>query len=403
MSTTEALRTHLDAVPTEFNKLQAENVKLKEDNHDGATMLKLEGELSETQAENVRLAQRLSVAQQRANEPEAVQANQTAAADEAAAGMEAERDDLRRRLANSSEKLEETTEALCRATQRAETAEQHDVELERTIEREKGEAELVRLRTVAAEARKWEEREARLVRWIDELTHESTTAAGGRLGVGGGVGVAGASDGERRQLEVTAASIPELAATSEERYVMTDGMGGTGEVLSAPACDKPGNVHDKGGVTLGTKRLAAGTVGRATFRVEVLEFVPCGRHTSSLSTGTPPPASGFSLSSGTLPLATPTPVTRPPPPTAGATTMDASYGHGEAVVPVPTLAAAPLDALSRTLLAQQLPPLPNFTGDHMDGDVDGESFQEWLERLEMVAATCHWDDQTKLVNIATRL
>ena len=257
--------------------------------------------------------------------------------------------------------------------------------------------ELVRLRTVAAEARKREERVARLVRRIDELTHESTTAAGGRLGVGGGVGVAGASDGERRQLEVTAASLPELAATSEERYVMTDGMGGTGEVLSAPPCDKPGNVHDKGGVTLGTKRLAAGAVGRATFRVEVPEFVPCGRHTSSLSTGTPPPAPGLSLSSL---LATPTLVTRPPPPTAGATTMDASYGHGEAVVPVPTLAAAPLDALSRTL-AQQLPPLPNFTGDHMDGD--GESFQEWSERLEMVAATCHWDDQTKLENIATRL
>ena len=70
-------------------------------------------------------------------------------------------------------------------------------------------------------------------------------------------------------------------------------------------------------------------------------------------------------------------------------------------MPVPTLAAAPLDALSRTLLAQQLPPLPNFTGDRTDGD--GESFEEWSERLEMVAATCHWDDQTKLVNTATRL
>ena len=81
--------------------------------------------------------------------------------------------------------------------------------------------------------------------------------------------------------------------------------------------------------------------------------------------------------------------------------MGVCYGHAEAVAPVTTLAVAPLDALSMTLLAQQLPPIPNFTGDRMDGD--GEMFEEWLERLEMVAATCHWDDRTKLGNIATRL
>ena len=84
------------------------------------------------------------------------------------------------------------------------------MEREGTIEQERREAELVRLRAVAAEARKWEEREARLVRRIDELTHRPTTTAGGRLGVGGGVGVAGASDGARRPLESTAASLPEL-------------------------------------------------------------------------------------------------------------------------------------------------------------------------------------------------
>ena len=192
--------------------------------------------------------------------------------------------------------------------------------------------------------------------------HRPTTTAGGRLGVGGGVGVAGASDGARRPLESIAAFLPELAATSKEGYVLTGTMGGMREVP---------------------------------------EFVPGGELTSSLSIGTPPPAPGFSLSTGTPPLAAPTPGTRPPLPTARAASMDASYGHGEAVVPVPTLAVAPLDALSRTLLAQQLPPLPNFTRDHTDGD--GESFEEWSERLEMVAATCHWDDQTKLVNTATRL
>ena len=60
-----------------------------------------------------------------------------------------------------------------------------------------------------------------------------------------------------------------------------------------------------------------------------------------------------------------------------------------------------LDTLSAVLLAQQLPPLPNFTGDCVDGE--GESIDDWLERLELVAATCHWEEQAKLVNVAARL
>ena len=69
--------------------------------------------------------------------------------------------------------------------------------------------------------------------------------------------------------------------------------------------------------------------------------------------------------------------------------------------PVSTLAAAPLDALSVALLSQQLPSLPNFHGENLEGD--GESFNDWLEHLELVASTCKWDDQAKLVDIATRL
>ena len=72
-----------------------------------------------------------------------------------------------------------------------------------------------------------------------------------------------------------------------------------------------------------------------------------------------------------------------------------SEGGVEAVV---TLDVAPLEALSVALLAQQLPLLPNFSGEHLDGD--GENFSEWLE---LVASTCRWDDRTKLLNVATRL
>ena len=110
---------------------------MKEENPDGAAVLELEGELSETQAENVRLAQQLGKAQERATELEAAQAKQAAAVDEATTGMRAEIDDLRQRLADRSEQLASTTEALRRATRRAESTEQHDVEREGTIEQER--------------------------------------------------------------------------------------------------------------------------------------------------------------------------------------------------------------------------------------------------------------------------
>ena len=115
MSATEALQTQLDALKTEFNKTQAENIKLKEENPDGAAVLELEGELSETQAENVRLAQQLGEAQERATKLEAVQAKQAAAVDEATTGMGTEIDDLRQWLDDRSEQLAETMEALWRA------------------------------------------------------------------------------------------------------------------------------------------------------------------------------------------------------------------------------------------------------------------------------------------------
>ena len=85
----------------------------------------------------------------------------------------------------------------------------------------------------------------------------------------------------------------------------------------------------------------------------------------------------------------------------GETPSQQDTGGGEAMEPVSTLAAAPLSALSAALLAQQLPNIPNFNGENLEGD--GESFGDWLERLELVACACRWDDQAKLVNFATCL
>ena len=71
--------------------------------------------------------------------------------------------------------------------------------------------------------------------------------------------------------------------------------------------------------------------------------------------------------------------------------------HIDIQPPVP-MQANQLNTLSMALLSQQLPSLPNYSGDSVD-----EGFDNWLERLELVATTCGWSDQAKLMNVATRL
>ena len=60
-----------------------------------------------------------------------------------------------------------------------------------------------------------------------------------------------------------------------------------------------------------------------------------------------------------------------------------------------------VDPLSLALLAQQIPPLPKFNGDNLGEE--GESFSECIEQLALIAGTCQWSDQAKLVNLVTRL
>ena len=59
------------------------------------------------------------------------------------------------------------------------------------------------------------------------------------------------------------------------------------------------------------------------------------------------------------------------------------------------------EPITAALLAQQLPPLPKFSGERNDGDM--ETFQDWLEQFEMIANICGWSLQAKLVNLVTRL
>ena len=59
--------------------------------------------------------------------------------------------------------------------------------------------------------------------------------------------------------------------------------------------------------------------------------------------------------------------------------------------------------LNLGVFANQIPPIPKFSGEVDNGKGDLENFTDWKERFEMVAEAYHWDERTKLVNLVTRL
>ena len=184
MSTTEALRTQLDALQRQFYEVQAENRKLKEQNPQRAEMLELE-ELAQTREENVRLAQEISELRERGQQETQISEIELS---ETNARLESEIGVLRRTLCEKSEELSSKEAALEREKQRTKSAEEDMQELQETLDRVQCGLELERLRAVAAETWKWEEREARLVRRVEELERQAMTIpelSGGAGGDGG--------------------------------------------------------------------------------------------------------------------------------------------------------------------------------------------------------------------------
>ena len=81
-----------------------------------------------------------------------------------------------------------------------------------------------------------------------------------------------------------------------------------------------------------------------------------------------------------------------------ATSLSAGGGGTTPVAGAAQNRAQPL--LTPALLAQQLPPLKPFSGEERE---EGEEISDWLDRFQMIAEVCHWNQQAKLVNLATRL
>ena len=152
MSTTETLQTQLDALQTQFYEIQAENRRLWEENPQQVELVDMERELTQTREENVALVQQINSLTQTIEEASVVQET-----------IEAEKSSLRRTIdgmETEAATFREQIEQECAGRTRG---------LEETLERAQREGELERFRAVAEVTRRWEEREARWLRRIEEL------------------------------------------------------------------------------------------------------------------------------------------------------------------------------------------------------------------------------------------
>ena len=325
MSTTEALRLQLQAAQTELNAVQVENRRLRDGNPFGAQLQDMDAELAQMREDNVRLVQeidRLTTKAVGEGEAEETDIKDTR---EIIATLKNEAARMRRALVEAEERTLEKAEECREIQSRADRAAEQAASLLKELERECLEAELEKLRTVREETRKWEKREARLVRRVEELEGSHTLTVG-------------------KEKE----NFGELWGTDSLEH------------------EKPENWVLGEGVGLDPCKMAG-------------EYLVDTTGSHPLSPHAVPSQSGGSL--GTVNLH--------------------GLGVGGAAELVSTPVATPRDPLSMALLAQQLPPLPTFSGGQLDGD--GESVGEWLERIELVAGMYEWDNQAKLVNIVTRL
>ena len=474
MSANEALRTQLDAVRTELYALQAENRRLKEANPDRAELLTTEQELQQTREENVKLVQQIdALTTQHAKEADAgVEATTRADA------LETDLAEARRAWKDAEERAGEAATKLEEATARAERAEEYARKLEDKAERAQTEAELERYRALKEETRKWEEREARLVRRLEEL--QTTTATEYRDGGNTGED-AEESDTElvrdRQTYEAVATETHPRAKAAEEHRragLIPLGMG-----KRATECYDRGNAptegdraklewwratklqacgredgeeaegekwkeRERGGAAARQKDQAAVScrglgsgmadyvdhykaetdrsdndlilsptsmshasgdfpangntnVDRPTKRINNKIFIP------KKTTVRSPVEQGTTMETHRSVLHSPTPnVDATPFVPLGRYSAGDHLGPNLPVQPTgETLTSPQGDSLSMILMAQQLPSLPTFSGERTEGDSEG--FDDWLERLELVANMCGWNDQTKLVNVVTRL
>ena len=266
--------------------------------------------------------------------------------------------------------------------------EERCAELAEEFEHAKQTAELERLRAAEQEWIKWECQEERLVEQLSHL-EEQVKDSQQLLDPAGISSPTSNIIGENRSLPMTESVSPRSLRESVGCHYLPISMLSS----TAPACVSPTTLSG----FLGSSHTATSMLPNA-MSGSVLPTPSVGSMGSDpiptpvLSTPLSVSVSSVQSANSSVPAFS-DPLTTPPVPTP------LSFTSPGATMPS---AQAGTSMVSTTWLGQQLPPLNAFTGDDYN-DSNAETFEEWMERFDLVAAMGRWDEPAKLANLVTRL
>jgi len=457
MATVEALRTRLDTLQWEANRLEAENRRLREEHPEESRAVTLEAELERSKNEAAELRDRISELEQQTENMSAEAATNRNLTEQ----LETERqtlNELREALERSEARESELTEAL---EEKGAELERYRAEGERRAETR----ELQYYRALENEREKWELREGRALAEVDRLRGDKGgTTSANYIALSEQLEEAHQqlqhlqeviSEKEsvvcnlRRQLEECCAENEELK--DELNLLRT-------KVQRSEQSASESLVRDDPGATLPSSRL---DVGASVFRPAVHFSLPGGTTSQTLMTtvGTGPPAGAMEWRGGGSDIERP-PVASPgggvthPRSEAGTTSVTSTSttamtstavtstqavsggspattntgvhpsirlqerggsavgatvarppavlgGERRILTPAPGVVTTPIETASYSVVhPNHLPQIPNFHG----GDQrDGETFEDWWDHFEAVASIARWDQSFKLVHLAAAL
>ena len=442
MATVEVLRTRLDTLQWETNRLEAENRRLREEHPEESRVLTLEAELEQSKNEVARLVDRVSEYEQQLETARTEAAKTAVISDETqnslAEQLEAERrtsNELREALQRSEGRESELTEALKEGE--AETQRQRQEE-----ERQREARELQYYRALEAERKRWEAREQQALAEVDRLRQDSDVTTSAEYAT-----LTGQLEEACQQQTLLKGQLEGSRTEKEELRAELDLLRIKVRRLERPTTVIDGDGREDPGTTLSSSQLDVqalafrpavhfSTVEETTPQVHVVtadasRALVTTSKDSTRETALPvsehtPPRSGAAVTSSAQAVVNaptvvsssmdPTPrsmgtdlptsvanwVTQgstPPVTTSGVSqraTVTLTPAAGVLTAPVGT----PGMSLAYPMMHPNLPQLPNF---HCGDQRDGETFEDWWDHFEAVAKIAGWDQNFKLVHLTAAL
>ena len=392
----EALKTQIDSLQWEINRLDSENQKLRDINPERSQFVDMEDELSLAKEDITNLTAEVNLQRQ-----------QLAERDERITEDEREITELSKEIESLTATVQELRVSASQLQTAVEEAEQRRSEAEEQLltsnsqvshlgdtcamlqqenRQLKRDGELELYRAVEEERRKWEVRESRMLAEIMELKRRASigeTTLDTR-GMREGVPVASDTFAVRHSNSIVPPAVTtSLLATS---------------VVPAPVVFSSSQQLSSVGVSSSLLQVSSSVVPTPVVfssNQQLTSFGISGRsHVSSSVVPTPVEFSNSQLSTSV-------------------DMSDVSHGYNSQVslltgnslcaptsLPLlPALGSAIGQPLSKVvpIYGNQLPPIPRFTGE--EDLTESGSFPDWFEQYEAVATLAGWDEHAKLVNL----